>query len=299
MQEVWEWRLNNMGKVRAAVIGDEELEQKQKEEAEKRRLAKIEAAKAAGQAKKAAEAEHVISKESENSPEEVSTDSGDDKEQPKKKVVVKKESQRVAPRSSKYLTSAKLIDKSKQYPVKEALSLVEKAHIAKFDETVELHVNTLTTGVSGQVTLPHGTGKQTRVAILQPAKDPKAADDLLKQIEAGKIDFDVLVATPDAMPRLAKVARVLGPKGLMPNPKAGTVTPKPEEVAAKFAGGQMNFKTEAKAPIIHLSVGKLSFGADKLAENIHVALKAIKSENIKKVVVKSTMSPAVKLALGK
>lgn len=274
-----------MGKVRAKTLGDQEVELKEKQEAEARRQAKIVAEKAAGQARKEAE-------KAEAQPEEKV-------EEPKKKVVVKKEGKKAAARSSKYAASAKLIDKSKLYSVKEALELVEKAHIAKFDETVELHINTNNTGINGQVTLPHGTGKQTRVAILAPSKDAKAADELLKEIETGKINFDVLVATPDAMPKLAKVARILGPRGLMPNPKSGTVTPNPEAVAEKFAGGQMNFKTEAKTPIIHLSVGKLSFGTEKLSENIDVALKAVKLENVKKVVVKSTMSPAVRLNLGK
>lgn len=285
-----------MGKVKA--IDTEKQAQKAQEKAQKEaeRLARIEAAKALGQRKevevKEVEAETVVEEEK----KKVTAGHPERSEgsHPKLKSASKKTA-----RSSKYQTVAKLIDRSKQYSVKEALELVEKAHMAKFDETVELHINTNATGVSGQVTLPHGTGKQTRVAILAPSTDAKAADELLKQIESGKIEFDVLVATPDAMPRLAKVARVLGPRGLMPNPKNGTVTPKPEEVAAKFAGGQMNFKTEAKAPVIHLSVGKLSFGPEKLSANIATALKAVKMENIKKVVVKSTMSPAVRLQLGK
>ena len=215
-----------------------------------------------------------------------------------KKVAEKKENARSAGRSENYKKAAALVEKNKVYPLKEALELLDKTHLAKFDETVELHINTNGT-LSGSMTLPHGTGKETRVAILAPSKDAAAADALLKEIESGKINFDVLIATPDAMPKLAKVARVLGPRGLMPNPKSGTVTPKPEEVAKQYAGGHMTFKTEAKAPIIHLAVGKLSFGKDKLVENIQVALKAVEAKNMKKVVIKSTMSPAVNLQLGK
>lgn len=136
-----------------------------------------------------------------------------------------------------------------------------------------------------------------RVVILAPGKDAAGTDALLKEIEAGKINFDILIATPDAMPRLAKVARVLGPKGLMPNPKNGTVTPNPEATAEKYAGGHMTFKTEAKAPVLHLAVGKLSFGKDKLEENIKAALKAVDSKNMKKITLKSTMSPAIRLSL--
>ncbi|HEX7041971.1 MAG TPA: hypothetical protein VF189_01865 [Patescibacteria group bacterium] len=300
-----------MGKVRAKTLGDENAELKEKEEAEKRRLAKIEAAKAEGRAKKEAEVRHAeldsASQEQKEIANQTINESTEDSEKKSssgtskyaEKVALKSKGAKKAARSAKYMAGAKLIERNKLYSVKEALDLVEKAHMAKFDETVELHINTLTTGINGHVTLPHGTGKATRVAIIAPSKDANAAEDLLKEIEAGKINFDILVATPDAMPKLARVARVLGPRGLMPNPKNGTITPNPEAVAKQYAGGQMNFKTEAKTPIIHLSVGKLSFGAQKLSENIDAALKAVKSANIKSAVVKSTMSPAVKLHFGK
>lgn len=210
------------------------------------------------------------------------------------KAAEKKESVKTA-RSAKYKKVASLVEKNKIYSLAEAIELLDKTHLAKFDETVELHINT-SGSLSGSMTLPHGTGKETRVAILAPSKDAAAADALLKEIESGKINFDVLIATPDAMPKLAKVARILGPRGLMPNPKSGTVTPKPEEVAKQYAGGHMTFKTEAKAPVLHLAVGKLSFGKNKLIENIQVALKAVEAKNMKKVVLKSTMSPAVRIS---
>jgi len=149
----------------------------------------------------------------------------------------------------------------------------------------------------GSVTLPHGTGKQMNVVIISPAKDPVTADALIKEIESGKISFDVLLATPDAMPKLAKVARILGPKGLMPNPKNGTVTTKPEEAAEKYKGGQVNFKTEAKLPIMHLAVGKVSFGKSKLEENIATAIAAVQTKNIKKVTLKSTMSAGIRVQI--
>ena len=135
--------------------------------------------------------------------------------------------------------------------------------------------------------LPHGTGKTTKVKIVD--------DALLAEIESGKISFDILVATPAMMPKLAKVAKILGPRGLMPNPKAGTITEKPEEVVKKYEGGVNNFRTELKAPIIHLTVGKLSFGEEKLSQNIKSAFDAVKKENIKTAVLKSTMSPGIKL----
>lgn len=281
-----------MGKVRAKTLGDQEVEQKERDEAEKRRLAKIEAAKKEGQAKK-------VEKEAEETAvEEIAEETAAPQEEaqaetPKKKVQKKGKKRE---RSENYKKAAAFIEKGKTYSLSQALELLDKAHLAKFDETVELHINTVES-MNGSMTLPHGTGKSTRVAILAPTKDAKAADELLKKIESGKIDFDVLIATPDAMPRLAKVARVLGPKGLMPNPKAGTVTPNPEAVAKQYEGGHMTFKTEPKAPVLHLAVGKLSFGKDKLTENIQTALKAVQSKNMRKVVIKSTMSPAVKLAV--
>ena len=147
----------------------------------------------------------------------------------------------------------------------------------------------ISTGISGQITLPHGTGKQTRVAI--------ADEKLIAEIEKGIINFDVLVAEPQMMAKLAKVAKILGPRGLMPNPKNGTITPKPEEVAKKYAGGQINFKTEAKAPIMHLTVGKISFGASKLTDNIEALIAAIKKANIVNATLKSTMSPGLKIKI--
>lgn len=190
-------------------------------------------------------------------------------------------------RSKRYKEMLLEVDRTKTYPLADALTLLPKIKLSKFDETVELHINTLTTGVSGQMKLPHGTGKVTKVAI--------ADDSLIAEIEAGKITFDILVATPAMMPKLGKVAKILGPRGLMPNPKAGTITDNPEQVVKKFEGGVMNFRTELKAPIIHLTVGKLSFGSEKLSENIKTAISTIKKENIKSAVLKSTMSPGIKL----
>lgn len=289
-----------MGKIRAKTLGDENLEQQEKVEAEKRReikaMAKDETNETSTEVRGDASEgtrqggmneanEHLREEMSGRTPEE-------QQKAPKKTQKVGKAHER----SAKYKEAASLIEKGKTYPLTQALELLEKTHLAKFDETVELHINTLES-LSGSMNLPHGTGKSTRVAILAPQKEPKAAEELLKNIEAGKIAFDVLIATPDAMPKLAKVARILGPKGLMPNPKAGTVTPNPEAVAKQYEGGHMTFKTEPKAPVLHLSVGKMSFGKDKLTDNITTALKAVQTKNMKKVVIKSTMSPAVRLAV--
>ncbi len=271
-----------MGKIRVKTLGAAE-EKKQKEEAKKRQETK----KAQEQQEKTSEKQG--DKKSEEEKKEIKTS-------PKTKS--SHEERRKKTHSHGYLNVAKLVDENKKYSLKEALSLLPKLKRAKFDETVELHINTLEKSVSGSTTLPNGTGKKIRIEIVNPSDDSKHVDELVTRIESGNIDFDVLIATPDAMSRLAKVARFLGPRGLMPNPKNGTVTPNPKEVAKKYEGGQITFKTEAKSPIIHLAVGKVSFGEKKLEENIKTILEAIQSKNIKNVTLKSTMSPGIDLDIS-
>lgn len=272
-----------MGKIRVKSVGDEEkeLKAKQKEEA---RLQAIADAKARAGVKELPVEEGEESASAEETPA-VATKAE------KSKADVKKTQKH----SQNYSKVSSQVDKNKKYALKEALSLLPNLQRAKFDETVELHINTTDKGLSGSVTLPHGTGKETRVVIANATEDPKAVDELVKTIESGQINFDVLIATPDAMPKLARVARVLGPRGLMPNPKNGTVSPKPEELASKFAGGQINFKTESKFPLMHMAVGKVSFGEAKLADNIKTAISAVKVKNIKSVTLKSTMSPGLRI----
>lgn len=292
-----------MGKIRVSTIGDETAEKEKQEELKKKREAKkVEKAQKKTEEKPSEEspvtARNEATKQADTNKAQEAEASLSEESQPEEKKKQKKEKflkKKASPHSSKYNTVSAHIDKNKVYTLKEALEILPKLKTAKFDETVELHINTIEAGVNGTLTLPHGTGKKTRVVIVNAAKDAKGLDDLIKQVESGKIEFDILIATPDSMPRLAKVARYLGPKGLMPNPKNGTVSPKPEEVAKKFEGGQMSFKTEAKAPIIHLSVGKSSFGTDKLSENIKTALKAIQINKMRSVTLKSTMSPGIKI----
>lgn len=278
-----------MGKIRVKSFGDQELEEK-----DKRRSAKRAEKKEQKKLKDAASGEDV--EEVKGAPQEEQAKPQDQTEKlseaksasggkPKKKQGKAKEGFR----SANYKEKLSQVDRTREYSLNEALSLLTNVHMAKFDETVEIHVNTLTGGISGNVTLPHGSGKKTRVAI--------ASDALISEIETGKISFDVLLSTPDMMPKLARVAKVLGPRGLMPNPKNGTITQNPQDLAKKFEEGLSNFKTEAKAPIIHMVVGKMSFGPEKLAENIATALGAIKKANITNVTLKSTMSPGIKIKL--
>lgn len=275
-----------MGKIRVKTLGDDEAEKNQKNEAKKRKESKqmVKGAHGGERVVSVGPSEEEMAQMTE-APQE--TKAPEETKEKKKKVQVKSNK---PTRSQKYQTVAKMVDHNKIYSLTEALSLLPQLKIAKFDETVELHVNTHETGVNGTVTLPHGTGKQVRVAV--------ADDKLIANVEKGIIDFDVLVATPEMMPKLSRVAKYLGPRGLMPNPKNGTITKNPEEVAKKYAGGHMTYKTEAKTPIIHMAVGKVSFGEKKLEENIKEVFKSLPQTKVKKVVLKSTMSPALRISIS-
>ena len=284
-----------MGKGRIKTIGVEEEENKQKKQAakraEKKREEKIEAASQANSVDPEAESQK-------NPSAEETTESDAPKEKvAKQKKPSKYKTKKAQKHSASYLAIAKLIDKNKKYSTLEALSILLTTKTAKFDETIELHINTNEKGVSGRVILPHGVGKEIKVEIADVTVDPKHVEDLIKKISNGQIDFDILIASPDTMPKLASVARFLGPRGLMPNPKNGTISTKPKEALKQFEGGQIHFKTEPKFPIIHMSVGKVSFGEKKLAENIKELIQSIKSKNIKSITLKSTMSPGIKISI--
>ncbi len=200
-------------------------------------------------------------------------------------------------RSTHYKTALAKIDKSKNYNLNDALDVLLDLPKTKFDESVELHFNLIEKIPTLTISLPHGIGREIKVAVMDPTKDTKAANDLLKEMESGKINFDILIAHPSAMPMLAKVARILGPKGLMPNPKNGTISSNTDQAAKNFLGGQVNFKPEAKQPVLHTLVGKVSFGKDKLKENIESLITGVNKGKIKSLYLKSTMSPSIRVNL--
>ncbi|MCI5597966.1 MAG: 50S ribosomal protein L1 [Ruminococcus sp.] len=222
-----------------------------------------------------------------------------------------------------YVDSAKLIDKNKQYDTKEALDLCLQTAKAKFDETIELHIRLGVDSrhadqqVRGAVVLPNGTGKDVRVLAIckgeneQLAKDAGAdfvgAEDMTQKIQQENwMDFDVLVTTPDCMGLVGRLGRILGPRGLMPNPKAGTVTPDIAKAIKEAKAGKIEYRLD-KTNIIHCPIGKKSFGTDKLSENLETLMDAVvkakpaaaKGQYIKSVAVTSTMGPGVKLATSK
>ena len=219
--------------------------------------------------------------------------------------------------SKRYAESVKLIDKTKNYSIKEALELIEKMPKTKFDETVELHVKLGVDSkhadqqVRGTVVLPNGTGKTQRVLVF--AKGPKAeeaqkagadfvgAEELIPKIQNdGWFDYDVVVATPDMMGVVGRLGKVLGPKGLMPNPKSGTVTMDVTKAINDIKSGKVEYRLD-KNNIIHLGFGKVSFGADKLQENYDVIMNAIikakpaaaKGQYVRSVAIATSMGPSI------
>jgi large subunit ribosomal protein L1 len=217
--------------------------------------------------------------------------------------------------------AAKLIEKDKQYSLKEAIDLATKTSTTKFDSTVELHVNLgvdprqADQNVRDNLVLPNGTGKTVRVAVLAEADDAAAAkkvgadiagnEDLLKAIEAGKVEFDTLIATPNLMPQLGKYARVLGPKGLMPNPKSGTVTTDVAKAVTQAKAGRVEYRVDSTG-IVHLGIGKVSFGSDKLLANAQAVFASIKSNKpssikgnyVTSITVTTTMGPGIKVLVS-
>ena len=222
-------------------------------------------------------------------------------------------------RGKKYQDSVKLVEKSKLYEVNEAMDLVTKTSKAKFDETVEVHVRLGVDSrhadqqVRGAIVLPHGTGKTSKVLVF--AKGPKADEataagadyvgeaELVQKIQGENwFDFDVVVATPDMMGVVGRLGKVLGPKGLMPSPKAGTVTMDVTKAVNEIKAGKVEYRLD-KTNIIHCPIGKASFGAQKLQENFEALIGAIvkakpaaaKGQYLRSVVVASTMGPGIKV----
>ena len=219
----------------------------------------------------------------------------------------------------KYVDSKKLVDKTKLYDLEEACTLCVSTAKAKFDETVELHVRLGVDSrhadqqVRGAVVLPLGTGKNVRVLViakgdkekdaLEAGADIVGAEDMVAKIQnEGWMDFDVLITTPDMMGLVGRLGRVLGPRGLMPNPKAGTVTPNVAQAVKEAKAGKIEYRLD-KANIIHVPVGKASFGTEKLSENISTVMDAIvkakpaaaKGQYIRSAAIATTMGPGVKL----
>lgn len=219
----------------------------------------------------------------------------------------------------KYLEAAKLVDKSKLYEPLEALSLIQTMPKSKFDETVELSIRLgvdprhADQQIRGAVVLPHGTGRTVKVAVFakgekakeaeEAGADKVGADDLIAEIQKGIIDFDVAVATPDMMGSVGRLGKILGPKGLMPNPKTGTVTMEVAKAVQEIKAGKVEYRVD-KTGIVHVPIGKVSFKPEDLHANFRTLMDVIvkakpataKGTYLKSVVLSSTMGPGVKVA---
>lgn len=222
-------------------------------------------------------------------------------------------------RGKKYLEKAKLVDRSVLYDVNEAFELIQKTTVAKFDESVEAHIKLGVDSryaeqqVRGAVVLPHGTGKKIRILVFakgqkateaeQAGADFVGAEEFIPKIQNENwFDYDVVIATPDMMGIVGRLGKLLGPKGLMPNPKAGTVTMDVEKAVKEIKAGKIEYRLD-KSNIIHVVIGKISFGAEKLKENFNTLINAIikarpsaaKGQYLRSVAIASTMGPGIKL----
>jgi len=202
----------------------------------------------------------------------------------------KKETKTKKKKSANYLQALKKIDKEKFYPLEEAVKLLKKVSISKFKGSVEVHLNVKEAGIKGEVEFPHPTGKKQIIRI--------ADDKLIEELEKGKINFTILVSDSKMMAKLVKFAKLLGPKGLMPNPKSGTINDNPKEVVEGLTK-KNTFKTESKSPLIHMVIGKVDDADKNIGENFTVLIKAIGKKNIKKAMLAPTIGPSIKVDLAK
>jgi large subunit ribosomal protein L1 len=225
----------------------------------------------------------------------------------------------MAQQSKRFTSITKKVDKAAEYPLRDAVSLVKENATAKFDESVDIAIRLGVDPrkadqlVRGTVSLPHGTGKSVRVLVVtREAKQGEARDagadhvgfeDVLERIRGGWVDFDVVIATPDVMGELGKLGKILGPRGLMPNPKAGTVTPDVATAVREVKAGKIEYRVD-KTGIVHASIGKASFDADKLLDNINAFMTSVmrnkpqtsKGKYVRGITLSSTMGPGVRVS---
>jgi large subunit ribosomal protein L1 len=206
-------------------------------------------------------------------------------------------------RSKKYLEAKEKVERNKLYPINEATQLVKEVSYTGFEGSLEIHINTSLKNVRGLVSLPFASGKKLKIAAFGKGAEESGADligddALFSEIERGKLNFDVLITTPEWMPKFARAAKVLGPRGLMPNPKNGTISADLKKVVTELQGGKVEYKSETKANVIHLGIGKISQPSEELSQNIKVLLSTIGKTRVKKATIAPTMGPGIKLDLS-
>lgn len=231
--------------------------------------------------------------EKEKREEEKEAEKEKKKEEVEEKQAKKSLPERVKPRhGKKHREAAKLIEKDKEYPLNEAIDLVLRTSTCKFDATVELHarINKKENNIRGMVNLPGGVAKEK--TILEVTE--KNIEDIIAKVKTGKIEFDVMIADLKVMPKLAPLAKILGPKGLMPSPKAGTAVEDVAKAAEELRGGKIEYRAD-KDNIVHVAIGKISFGAEKVSQNYSAVVGALPNKKIESIFLTATMGPSVKV----
>ncbi|EKD91126.1 MAG: 50S ribosomal protein L1 [uncultured bacterium] len=203
-------------------------------------------------------------------------------------------------RSSKYKEAAEKVEKAKKYAIDEAVNLVKETSYSKFDGSLEIHINTSVKNLRGLVSLPYASGKKLKIVAFGKGAEESGADivgddEKLNEIAKGKIDFDFIVTDPSWMPKLARAAKVLGPRGLMPNPKNGTISDNLKKAVEEIQSGKVEYKSEKIANVVHLSLGKISQPTEELSQNIKVLLGVVGKSKIKVATIAPSMGPGVKL----
>lgn len=278
-----------MGRPRLKIIDDaQEAETKASKKKAEKPEAKTEPVETVQETEENTKAQEAVKPET----EETKTESSKKVQKPGK----------AKPRSKKYQEISKDLDRTQSYPLTEAIDTVKKLSYVKFNTTIEAHINTAQTGIRGLVSLPYAAGRKLRILAFGKGADTSGADfvgsdETIEEISKGKVDFDIVVTTPEWMPKLAKIARILGPRGLMPNPKNGTITEDLKKAVEGFQAGKTEYKTEAKAPVIHIAMGKLDQPSEELGANIKTLYQTIGKSRIKKITLSPTMGPSVKLDL--
>ena len=289
-----------MGKTKIQVIDDSAPVEEEKNKQKQRKSAKLESVKAIGEDTDS----QRIRSEVQNIPSESDSSGPSGALRPGKQTTKKTQKPgKAKPRSKKYQEISKDLDKSKSYALDEAVELVKKLSYSKFDGTLEAHINTIQTGLRGFVSLPFSTGKKIRILAFGKEAEASGADKVgddstIDEIIKGKLDFDILITTAQWMPKLAKAAKTLGPRGLMPNPKNGTITDDLKAVVESYQTGKTEYKTEAKAAVIHMTMGKLKQPNEELSSNIKTIFNNLGKSKIKKFTLSPTMGPSVKLDLA-
>ena len=246
-------------------------------------------AKVAKKSRKASDSPAVAGEAVETAVTEVVTETVNSEDTPVAEEASKARVTRV--RGKRYLAARKKVDPNKLYDLKTAVKLVKEVSLSKFEGKIEAHVTVLDIGNAGEIVFPHLDLGAKKIVVLN--------DTILAELKDGKINFDVVVATPATMPKLLAFAKLLGPRGLMPNPKNGTLTDKPEEAIKKLSVAKTVIKTEKKAPVVHMVIAKVSQPEAEIEANVLELIKVIKASKIKKLALCPTMGPSVKILIEK